>query len=135
MACVTLRNAGDRVRYFWVSTPKPERDTRIVLLQGKKPVPPADAPKAGQSFQERLRYVWNGSSHQQPLMPGTQREFLCKLNDMFEIKAAGSYSARAEREVVALEPVPDRPGYLQGSSTNILSDTATFQVIGPGPLR
>ena len=135
VAYVTLRNVGDTVRYFWVSTPQPERDTKIFLLKGQEPLPPANGPKPGQSFQQRLKYVWNGSSHQEPLIPGTQRQFLRSLSDMFELEASGSYSAHAEREVVALKPVAGRPGYLRGSITNLLSGTVTFQVIGSGPSK
>jgi hypothetical protein len=130
-ACVSLRNIGDRVRYFWVSTPQPERDTKVILLRGQEALPPADGPKPGQSFQQRLKYVWNGSQHQESLMPGTQRQFFRNLSEMFDLTVPGSYSAHAERwEVVALERVPDRPGYLRGFSTNLLSGTVVFQVVG-----
>ena len=132
VACITLRNVGDTVRYFWVSTPQPERDTEVVILRGMERLPRADAPKPGQSFQQRLRYIWSGSHHQEHLMPGTQRQFLRNLGEMFDLTAAGSYSAHAEREVVALERVPDRPGYLRGSNTNLVSDTVIFQVVGSG---
>jgi hypothetical protein len=132
VACVTLRNVGDRVRYFWVSIPQPEWDTEVVLLRGLEHVPRADGPKPGQSFQERLKYVRVGSHHQEPLMPGTQRQFLRNLNEMFDLTVAGSYSASAARDVVALEKVPGRPGYLSGSGTRLLSGTVTFQVV-PSP--
>jgi hypothetical protein len=63
-------------------------------------------------------------------MPGTQRQFLRDLSEMFDLTLAGSYSAHAEREVVALDRVPDRPGYLKGSNTKLLSGTVVFQVVG-----
>jgi hypothetical protein len=130
VACVTLRNVGAKVLYFWVSTPQPERNTEVIVLRGQERLPPADGPKPGQSFQQRLRYVWQGSQHQEPLMPGTQRQFLRDLSEMFDLTLAGSYSAHAEREVVALDRVPDRPGYLKGSNTKLLSGTVVFQVVG-----
>jgi hypothetical protein len=135
LACVTLRNTGDKVRYFWVSTPDPERDTEVFLLRGLEHVPPADGPKPGQSFQERLKYIRAGSFHQEPLMPGTQRQFLRKLSEMFDLTLPGAYSAYAARDVVALEKVPNRPGYLSGSGTNLVSGTLTFQVVPSGHSR
>ena len=65
-------------------------------------------------------------------MPGTQRQFLRNLSEMFDVTVAGSYSAYAAREVVALEKVPDRPGYLSGSGTNLVSGTVMFQVVPSG---
>jgi hypothetical protein len=130
VACITLRNVGDTVRYFRVSTPQRERDMEVVVLRGMERTPRADSPKPGQSFQQRLNRVWSGSQHQEPLMPGTQQQFLRNLSEMFDLTVAGSYSAYAEREVVALERVPDRPGYLRGSSTNLMSGIVMFQVVG-----
>jgi hypothetical protein len=130
VARVTLRNVGDKVRYFWVGTPQEEKDTKIFLMRDQQRVLEADEPKPGQRFSQRLKSVRVGSSHEEPLIPGTQRQFLRNLSEMFDLTVAGSYSAHAEREVVALERVPDRPGYVRGSNTNLPSGTVMFQVVG-----
>ena len=130
VACVTLRNVGDKVRYFWVLTPEEQRSTRITVLRDQKRLVNLEDAKPGENFQQRLKHIHVGKSYQEPLMPGTQRQFLRNLSGMFVLAVAGSYSAHAEREVAALETVPDRPGYIRGSGTNLLSGAVMFRVVG-----
>jgi hypothetical protein len=133
MASITLRNVSDRVRYFWISKPRPEIDTKMVLLRGQERLSIRNDAQPGLSFQQRLKTVWVGKFYQEQLMPGTQRQFLRNLSEMFDLTVLGSYSAHAEQwEVVALERLPERPGYLKGVSTNLMSGTVVFQVVGSG---
>ena len=135
LAAVTLRNGGDRVRYFNIFIPREEMDTKILLTRDGQRILGVDDPKPGESFQQRLHRIRQGSSHNEPLLPGTQRQFFRELSKMFDLTAAGSYSARAERPVVAIDKMPNRPGYIMGRGTNLLSGTVTFRVIDPHGAR
>jgi hypothetical protein len=130
VGCFTLRNVGDKVRYFWVLTPEEQRSTRITVLRDQKRLVNLEDAKPGESFQGRLRHIYVGKSYQEPLIPGTQRQFLLNLSGMFDLAAAGSYSAHAEREVAVLERVPDLTGHIRGSGTNLLSGAVVFRVVG-----
>jgi hypothetical protein len=121
VACVTLRNVSEKPRYFLVSKYRKEEDTKIVLMHGQERVLGVDDPKPGESFQQRLRHLRQGTYFEKVLMPGTQCQFNRDLTRMFNLSVAGIYSARAERPAVT---VADGPV----SYTNLLSEAVTFRI-------
>ncbi len=129
VACVTLRNASDRMSYLEVVIPQEERDTKIRLMHDGQRVLGEDDPKPGESFQQRLTHIRRGSAHVEPLPPGTQRQFFRDLSKLFDLNAAGTYTAQAERKVITYYKIPDRPGYLRGLGTNLVSGIVTFRMV------
>ena len=121
VACVTLRNICDRVRFFQVGPYPEEKDTKITLLRGQQRILGEDDPKPGGSFRERLRSVRAGSAPGPvPISPGTQRQFFRDLSKLFDLSVGGSYSAHAERSVTSRE---------ERRETNLLSGTVIFRVL------
>ncbi len=121
VACVTLRNVSDRVLYFDVGAYPEEKDTKVVLTRGQERILGVDDPKPGETFLRRLSYIRAGSSPgPMPISPGTQRQFFRDLSKVFDLSAAGSYSAYAERSVINFE---------RTRWTNLLSGTVTFRIL------
>ena len=121
VACTTLRNISDRVRFFDVGPYPEEKDTRIVLLRGQERILGEDDPKPRGSFRERLMPIRVGSSPGPvPISPGTQRQFFRDLSKMFDLSVGGCYSAHAERSVINRDSM---------RWTNLLSGTVTFRIL------
>ena len=108
-----------------------EKDTKIILTHDGQRLLGEDDPKPGDSFQQRLSRVRSGSAHFEPLLPLTQRQFFQDLSKMFDLSVPGTYTAHAERKVITYYEVSDRPGYLRGLHTNLVSGVVTFRVTGP----
>jgi hypothetical protein len=132
-ACITVRNASYRISYLEVSRlgPGEEKDTKLTLTRDGERVLGEDDPKPGETFEQRLKRVRTGSSDFEPLPPGTQRQFFRDLSKMFDLSVPGTYMAQAERKVVTYYDIPDRPGYLRGLWTNLVSGVVTFRVTSP----
>jgi hypothetical protein len=121
VACMTLRNISDRVRFFDVGPYPEEKDTRIVLLRAQERILGEDDPKPRGSFRERLMPIRAGSSPGPvPISPGTQRQFSRDLSKMFDLSVGGCYCAHAERSVINRDSM---------RWTNLLSGTVTFRIL------
>jgi hypothetical protein len=131
VACIMVRNASYKVRATGVHWGQSERDTQLVMMRGKERVLGEDDPKPGESFQQRLSHIRQGSAGFEPLLPGTQYPFFRDLSKVFDLHVPGTYSVQAMREVSAYNDAPNRPGYIQASRTNLLSGTATFRIVEP----
>jgi len=128
VACVTLRNAGDKVQYFEIMEPLPEKDTKIFLMRDGKRILGLDDSIPNGTFAEILRGIRQGRSWSEPISPGTQRQFFRDLSKLFDLSAIGNYTAQAERTVIAADNLPDRPGYIRAVTSNLLSGTVTFRI-------
>jgi hypothetical protein len=129
VACITLRNTCQTVRRFEIGPAPEEKDSKITLLRNGERILGGDDPKPGESFSERLNHLRRGSAPGSvPISPGTQRQFFRDLSTVFDLSVPGFYSARAERQVHAVDRLPDRPGYLRALTTNVISGTVTFRV-------
>lgn len=131
LACIMVRNTSYKVRATLVSWGQPERDTKLIMMRGQERLLGEDDPKPWESFQQRLKYLRNGSASFEPLLPGTQSPFYRDLSKVFNLHVPGTYSVQAMREVSAYNDAPNRPGYVRGFGTNLMSGVATFRIVEP----
>jgi len=127
-ASIFLRNVSDKqLTYYFHSSPGIA--LRMFASRDGQRLYRNDEAKPGMTFKEQLKCAYSGHRWSAKLEPGTQREFIAQLTDVFNLSTNGEYKVHASHEIISLlntnMPIRDRTNPF---ATNVVSGVATIYI-------